>query len=157
MRLLWSSLSAVLLLLLAAATILYGLLAIMFWEPHRAKPGSVAYLLAIPSAAKNFPILNPCSVPTYSYRFQDGLSPETYWIEYETRLPLAELRTAIDKLATLRQCTPLPKPPADNVHADTQIITLCKMQSRQMQVSVSQRNFQTGDCRAMSILFIEDL
>ena len=78
-----------------AAAIPFLLLALAFWEPTSVRPGTLAYLLAIPSSAKDFPLWKPCGSASYSHRAQDGTAPEMYWIDYESKLSKSTIEQKI--------------------------------------------------------------
>ena len=158
MRLLLYSVSAVLLLGVLVAIALKLLLAIVFWEPDRAERGSLAYLLAIPSVAKGFPLWRACGPIFYSYRFQDGLSPETYWIDYQTRLSGAALRSKLLAHASASNCDLLDQPATKARRTNSEPIIACRGDRREIRVTTDAgRSATTPGCRRVTILFVEDL
>ena len=157
MRLPLLSLSAALSLILLAAGGIYLLLALAFWEPDDAKPGSIAYFFGIPSAAKNFPLWKPCGRASYSYRFQDGTSPETYWINYETLFSLVELKGALAEYAKSVGCSLTRQPKRRDAHSDSDTVIGCRTGSREVRVTSSRPDGTAPACIPVTILFVEDL
>lgn len=74
------------------------------WEPTNARPGSLAYFLAIPSKAKSFPLWEPCGSASFSYRTEQDLSSETFSIQYQTRLTNVALARTIDQYGRAGGC-----------------------------------------------------
>ncbi|GBF26415.1 hypothetical protein MnTg02_01454 [bacterium MnTg02] len=135
----------------------YVLFALAFWEPDGVEPGSVAYLFAIPSTAKDFPLWRPCGQATYSSRFQDGMSPETYWIEYKTRLSGAAFERRIAGYAKAQGCTVTPHRKTRSALSNTELGMACGTGSRKTQLAFSRREEAASACRPIRVLFIEDL
>ena len=157
MRLLFMALGAVILVLGVAAGGLYLFLALIFWEPDNTRPGSLAYLLAIPAPAKDFPLWQPCGPASYSYRFQDGLSPATYWISYQTQHSIKALRSAFGQHARDLGCKIVAQETAGNQRPDTAAIVSCRVPERELRLAISGKVSSANGCRNVQVLFIEAL
>ena len=157
MRLLLLSLLAVLALVSLAAAAMYVLFAFVFWEPDGTKPGSAAYIFAIPSTAKNFPLWEPCHQATYSYRFQDGLSPETYWMGYEARLGVAELKGAFESHAKSLDCTLIDQPKGHGTSSAADPIIACRTGPLEIRLTSSSTTEAARTCHLVTIFFVSDL
>ena len=136
---------------------IYVLFALAFWEPDGVQRGSVAYLLAIPSTAKDFPLWEPCRQATYNYRFQDGMSPETYGIDYETRLSDVAFERAIADYAKTRGCSFTQQPKTITARSNAELGIACGTGSPKIKLTLSRRGETASTCRPVRVLFIEDL
>ena len=85
MRVIPVSLFVVLLLILCGLALISGVFTLALRDVDKAYAGTPVYWLKIPAEARNFPLWEPCGRAKFSYRFQDGLSPETFWIDYDSR------------------------------------------------------------------------
>ena len=157
MRILLVCLSVSFAVILLLAGGIYLLFALAFWEADGVAPGSAAYLVAIPSSAKDFPLWEPCGQATYSSRFQDGMSPETYWIDYETRLSVTAFEGLIGKYAKAHGCSVTRQPKTRSARSNTELGMACGTGSQKTQLAFSRREETASACRPVRVLFIEDL
>ena len=157
MRLLFKCLAASLAIILALLGTIAAFFSIVFWEPDAVKPGSTAYLIAIPSAAKSFPLWQPCSPAKYSYRFQDGLSPETYWIDYQTKLSRPAFEQTVKEYLVAHGCQPPSQPAAPATTAGTDPLFACKEGTLKIRVTAEPSKLRQGGCLPVTILFREFL
>jgi hypothetical protein len=142
---------------LLTAAMPFMLLALAAWEPDDARPGSLAYLLVIPSKAKRFPLWEPCNAPSFSYRMRDGTAPEMYSIQYQSRLTAVGLTQMIDGYTRLQSCKydGAPELPADGKNIGLDIV--CGAPATQLQFVFPRGAVGGPACRPVYITFIEPL
>lgn len=136
------------------AGILFSLLSLAFWEPSSVRSGSLAYLLAIPSAAKNFPVWKLCGAASYGHKMQDGPAPETYWIEYQTQLSKTGIEELIQDYVRSHNCKFLRNP--QSLALGINVSFTCAPSSTEIQVLASDARSGPA-CQALTITFVEDL
>lgn len=133
------------------------LLAWQRWQPSNAQPGSLAYFLAIPSRAKNFPLWEPCDSPSFSYRTEAITSIETYSIQYQTRLSNVALAQSIDNYARIEGCkySGAPAMPAEGAAIGLEIV--CGPDRPELQFVFPRHATQAPSCLPVLITFTEKL
>ena len=136
------------------AGILFSLLSLLLWEPSNVRSGSLAYLLAIPSAAKNFPLWKPCGAASYGYKMQDGPAPATYWIEYRTELSKTDTEKSIQDYVRSHNCKFLGN--SQSLALGINVSFTCAPSSTEIQVLASDARIGPA-CQALTITFVEDL
>ena len=155
MNLLLKSLAATFVLIILGLAAVFGFLAFVFWEVDGVERGSLTYLVKIPAHIKEFPVFSPCGKVTYGTGFQDGLSPETSTLTYETKRPPGELRKAFDTATRNLGCrlsTEHGKGP------DLSAIAICAAPHPDIHLSLGlERAGEGPECRNVTVLFVEKL
>ena len=131
----------------------YLFLALVFWEPDAVGRRSLAYFIAIPAEAKNFPLWAACDEPKFSYRIQDGLSPEIYWISYTSRLANDELKSAFRRHARTRGCSSLPIGGSFDYDSRSKKNASCRTETHEITMSVTAVSGRQQACVNVSIEF----
>jgi hypothetical protein len=133
------------------------LLAWQQWQPTNAQPGSLAYLLAIPSRAKSFPLWELCGSPSFTYRAEDGPSPETYSIQYQTRLSNVALAQNIDDYARSGGCKYTGAPVMPRNGAEIGLEIACGAGSPELQFIFPRHAARPPSCLPVLVTFTEKL
>ena len=142
---------------LAIAAGFYFLLALIFWEGDNVRYGTFAYFVHIPSKAKYFPLLKPCGQPTFGYRFQDGLSPETYWLTYGTGAQVKALVQHATAYALAESCQLSKAADQSDPSINLRLTMTCPSDPPRIELTVMKQRAPVHDCRKLQILFVEEL
>jgi len=132
----------------------YALLSLIFWEPDSADQWSLAYLLAIPQMAKNFPLWGTCDEARYSYRFQDGLSPEAFWFVYPSRLSKTDLSAAFNAHAGKISCSPMSQSRSGLSDGAAETVAACRTPEHEITVRAAAPTNSAKACAKVSITFV---
>jgi hypothetical protein len=142
---------------LATVAVAHLLLAWERWQPNNARPGSLAYFLAIPSKAKNFPLWEPCGSPSFSYRTEQDLSRETYSIQYQTRLSNVALAENIDHYGRIGGCKYSGAPFMSREGLEMGLGLVCGPEATQLQFVFPRQAPPQPSCLPVLITFTEKL
>ena len=155
MRLLFHSLIATFVVIVLGLSASFGFLAFVFWEVEGVERGSLTYVLKIPGHVKNFPVFSPCGKMIYGNGFQDGLSPETSSLAYETKLSPAEFQKAFVTATRSLACR-LESPRSTG--SDLTIVAACAAPRPDLHLNLGLAPVGgKPDCRNVTVLFVEKL